>query len=232
MRRPKLLDLFCGAGGAGMGYFRAGFEVVGVDIKLQSRYPFEFHQADALTFPLDGFAAIHASPPCQDYSKNLRGLVRGGQYPRLVDAMRDRLEGSGVPWIIENVEGAPLPVQSDLFGAHGIELCGTMFGLLVRRHRLFEASFPIAAPRGCDHSVEIINPYDNKARQKFREIHGVDPRRGAWQAAMDVPWMSATEATEAIPPAYTEYIGAAMLRSRSYYVPYAPRVPMRPGESG
>jgi DNA (cytosine-5)-methyltransferase 1 len=190
MTRPRLLDLFSGAGGCSTGYHRAGFEVVGVDSRPQPRYPFTFVQADALTFPLAGFDAIHASPPCQDYSRAMRGLVREGRYPRLINAMRDRLEGSGGPWIIETVPGAPLPVQTDLFGAHGIELCGTMFGLKVQRHRLFEASFPLAAPRGCNHSTEIINPYKNASRQRFRAVHGVDPRRGAWQAAMGVPWMS------------------------------------------
>ena len=209
MSRPVLLDLFCGAGGAAMGYHRAGFDVLGIDIKPQPRYPFTFIQADALTFPLGGFDAIHASPPCQDYSRSLRHLADG--YPRLIDPVRNRLQAAGVLWVIENVAGAPLPMQADLFGAYGMELCGTMFRLRVQRHRLFETSFPVAAPRGCDHSAEIINPYNNEARRRFRAVHGVDPRRGAWQAAMDVPWMSEAEATETIPPAYTEYIGDQLL---------------------
>jgi DNA (cytosine-5)-methyltransferase 1 len=201
----KLLDLFCCAGGAGMGYHRAGFSVVGVDISPQPRYPFEFVQADALTFPLDGFDAIHASPPCQDYSRSLRHMATG--YPRLIEQVRDRLTAAGLPWVIENVPGAPLPHQTDLFGAHGVELCGSMFGLHIRRHRLFECSFPVAPPRGCDHSGEIINPYNHKARQRFRAVHGADPRRGAWQAEMGVPWMTDPESSEAVPPAYTEHIG-------------------------
>src|SRR5215472_5910436 len=107
MRRPLLLDLFCGAGGAAMGYHRAGFDVVGVDIAPQPRYPFEFHQADAMTFPLDGFDAIHASPPCQDYSKAMRHLATVN-YPRLIYPIRDRLRATARLWIIENVAGAPL----------------------------------------------------------------------------------------------------------------------------
>src|SRR5262249_2250358 len=155
-----------------MGYHQAGFTVVGVDIKPQSSYPFEFHQADALEFPLSGFDAIHASPPLQAYTRAMRGLVAVGRYLRLSDPVRDGLAATGKPWVIETVPGAPLPTQSDLFGSHGVELCGSMFGLPIRRHRLFETSFPVMAPRGCDHSAEIINPYSNQVRQRFRAVHG------------------------------------------------------------
>lgn len=163
MSRPVLLDLFCGAGGAAMGYHRAGFDVVGVDVRPQPRYPFRFVQADAVWFAslgLTHFTAIHASPPCQDYSKAMRHL--SGTYPRLIDPVRELLAASGLPWVIENVLGAPLPAQDDLFGAHGTELCGSMFGLQmaglqVRRHRLFESSFPMAPPCDCDHSLPAFN---------------------------------------------------------------------------
>ena len=106
--RPRLLDLFCGAGGAAMGYYRAGFDVVGVDIKPQPRYPFEFHQGDALAYPTDRFDAIHASPPCQAYSQGtLSQRARGDVYPDLVAPTRQTLNCSGLPWVIENVPGAP-----------------------------------------------------------------------------------------------------------------------------
>lgn len=211
-----VLDLFCGAGGAAMGYHRAGFDVVGVDIKPQPRYPFPFVQGDALKPPvrLEAFDAIHASPPCQDYSLNLRGLVRVGVYPRLIDPIRDLARHSGLPWIIENVIGAPLPHQSTLDGAHGLMLCGSMFDLRVLRHRLFEASFSLHPPRGCRHSGSVLNPYDSESRERFYAAKG--SRGGiseAFRSAIDVPWMSASGATEAIPPAYTEYIGHQLLES-------------------
>src|SRR5688500_4187308 len=116
----RLLDLFCGAGGCSEGYHRAGFEVVGVDLKAQKNYPFEFIQADALDYPLDGFDVIHASPPCQAYSV-LRRANPDAEYADLIEPTRAKLQASGLPWIIENVPGAPL--------AQSITLCGSMFGL-------------------------------------------------------------------------------------------------------
>jgi DNA (cytosine-5)-methyltransferase 1 len=212
---PRLLDLFCGAGGAGMGYHRAGFDVVGVDIEPQPRYPFEFVQMDALqalehTNCLSGFDAIHASPPCQDYSRSMRHLTGG--YPRLIEPVRQRLIATGLPWVIENVPGAPLPVQTDLFGAHGLELCGSMFGLRIFRHRLFETSFPITAPRGCDHSLLPMNPHFNVNRRQWRELLGPDvPLERRWREEMGVGWMNDDEGREAIPPAYTDHIGRQLL---------------------
>jgi DNA (cytosine-5)-methyltransferase 1 len=212
MSRPRLLDLFCGAGGAAMGYHQAGFDVVGVDINPQPHYPFEFHQADAMTYPLDGFDAIHASPPCQDYSRALRHTTSG--YPRLLDPIRERFQAPGMPYVIENVHGAPLPHQTTLDGVHGIELCGTMFGLRcqchgapVWRHRLFETSFPIGPPRGCLHVGRPINPYrgDNDA------YWGHDRSERSFREAMGVPWMNRPEGREAIPPAYTGHIGHVLL---------------------
>ena len=124
-----------------MGYHRAGFEVVGVDNRPQPRYPFEFHQADALTFPLEGFDVIHASPPCQRYSDLAHRNGNADDWPDLIEAVRARLAGSGARFtIIENVEGAPLVAP--------VMLCGSMFrSLRVLRHRLFETSFPMAAPQ-------------------------------------------------------------------------------------
>lgn len=212
--RPRLLDLFCGAGGAGMGYSRAGFDVVGVDREPQAHYPFEFHQADATTYPLDGFDAIHASPPCQDYSRAMRHLAAA--QPRLIDPVRGRLASAGVPWIIENVLGSPLPGQDTLDGAYGVELCGTMFGLSaagldIQRHRLFEASFPVAAPRGCHHGRPALNPHNQPGRDLiYARLGREDPER-PWRQAMGVEWMGRYEAREAIPPAYTEFIGRQLL---------------------
>jgi DNA (cytosine-5)-methyltransferase 1 len=211
---PRLLDLFCGGGGAAMGYHQAGFEVVGVDISPQPRFPFEFHQADAMTYPLDGFDAIHASPPCQDYSKAMRHLA--GNFPRLIEPTRERLEASGVPWIIENVPGSPLPTQPDLFGAYGVELCGTMFGLgkgglAIRRHRLFETSFPVWPPRGCDHSLPTMNPHNVEGRELMFTVFGRDDPERHWREAMGVPWIDFFTTREAIPPAYTQYLGSLLL---------------------
>lgn len=123
MSQPVLLDLYCKAGGAAMGYHRAGFRVVGVDIEPQPHYPFEFHQADALTFPLDGFDAYHASPPCQRYSMitKLHGRAIVESHPDLIDPTRYRLKSSGKPYIIENVPQAPLK--------DAVTLCGSMFNL-------------------------------------------------------------------------------------------------------
>ena len=147
--RPRLLDLFCCAGGAGAGYSRAGFEVVGIDIKPQPRYPLPFIQADALALDpkfVALFDAVHASPPCQSYSDLAKRNRNADAWPRLLDPVRDMLIRSGLPYIIENVEGAPLrdPVM----------LCGTMFkGLRVIRHRLFETNFPLLTPPHGKHPI-------------------------------------------------------------------------------
>lgn len=134
----RLLDLFFGAGGAAMGYHQAGFtEIVGVDINPQPNYPFKFQQLDALdvlvSSYLDEFDLIHTSPPCQSYSRAMKHLSH--PQPMLVEKVRRHLEASGKPWVIENVPGAPLTTADDLFGSHGIILCGTSFGMRIRRHR-------------------------------------------------------------------------------------------------
>lgn len=140
--KPRILDLFCCAGGVAMGYSQAGFEIVGVDIDPQPRFPFEFIQADALTLDMKfikSFDAIHASPPCQSYSDLAKRNGNAHEWPRLVEPVREMLIKSGKPYVIENVEGAPL--------LNPVILCGTMFkGLRVLRHRLFEANFQIIAP--------------------------------------------------------------------------------------
>ena len=201
----KILDLFCGAGGAGMGYRLAGFDVIGVDINPQPNYPFEFHQADAMSISLAGFDAIHASPPCQMYSRALKHL--SAPQPMLIDAVRDRLAEADVPWVIENVDGAPLPAQSTLDGRHGAELCGSMFGLPIFRHRLFEASFPVEAPGGCNHTALAMNPHNQAGRDRIYAQAGRDDPEKAWREAMGVGWMGRYEAREAVPPAFTAHIG-------------------------
>jgi DNA (cytosine-5)-methyltransferase 1 len=206
MSRPKLLDLFCGAGGAGMGYYRAGFDVVGVDINPQPHYPFEFIQADCLTLDrafITSFAAIHASPPCQHYSAaaNLHG--NRGDHPDLVDPTRTMLVDSGKPFVIENVIGAPN--RPDLV------LCGTMFGLRIVKHRQFECSFPtFSLLPSCDHS-DVYDPWHGPGR-------GVAKHR----LAQDTPWIPMAggasrkrgitgDVFNAIPPAYTRFIGEQLL---------------------
>ena len=143
----RLLDLFCGAGGTSMGYHRAGFEVVGVDINPQKNYPFEFHQADALTFPLEGFDVIHASPPCQKWSK-ASNIHVGKVYQDYLTPMRERLNKTTGVWIIENVIHAPL--------GHAIRLCGLMFDLKVFRHRDFECSHLLFKPAHPTHKGKRI----------------------------------------------------------------------------
>lgn len=211
----RLLDLFCGAGGAAMGYHRAGFTVTGVDIKPQPRFPFEFHQADAMTFPLDGYDVIHASPPCQAYSV-LRRANPGAEYPELVEPTRLRLRENKKPFIIENVPGAPLHFS--------LVLCGSMFGLkagrrYLQRHRLFETSHLVLAPGPCKHEGEAIGVYGGAdgsiyIRKLIKKSPGPHVRRGGYQGlkeecieAMGIDWMTRKEMTQAIPPAYTEYIG-------------------------
>jgi DNA (cytosine-5)-methyltransferase 1 len=213
--KPRLLDLFCGAGGAGMGYHRAGFEVVGVDIKRRTDYPFEFHQADALTFPLDGFDVIHASPPCQAFTRARHaGCASKRQPPNLVPETRTRLVAAGVPWVIENVEGAPV---------EGVMLCGSMFGLGVRRHRLFESSHWIGGAGPCRHR-EQGRPVGVYGRMGDH-VQGTDSVSGKYiyggrtastleegATAMGIDWMPRwDELKEAIPPAYTEHLGRQLL---------------------
>ena len=207
MSRPRLLDLFCGGGGAAMGYSRAGFDVVGVDINRQPNYPFEFHQADAMTFPLDGFAVIHASPPCQAYTRKAANWGRERknviEHPDLLPKTRERLIASGLPWVIENVPGAPIDAQ--------LMLCGSMFGLKIQKHRLFESNTPLPlAPAACHH-VGLYNPWQGKGRsaEKFREAQGTPWLPSSGGASRKAGYTG--DVSNAIPPAYTEFIGKQLL---------------------
>lgn len=202
-----------------MGYHRAGFEVVGVDINPQPHYPFEFHQGDAMTWPLDGFDAIHASPPCQGYSR-LRHLpwLKDREYPLLIEPVRERLNASGIPWVIENVEDAPMPYY--------IVLCGPPLGLPdVTRHRKFGSSQFLFQPVHEKHRT-VMAPGGASLGKRYTG-HGVTGvavkeinRRSVaghvtgWReaaAAMGIDWMKRDELTQAIPPAYTEWIGRQLL---------------------
>lgn len=200
-----------------MGYYRAGFEVVGVDINPQPHYPFEFHQADAMTFPLDGFDAVHASPPCQAYSvaNNIHGAPH---HPELVDATRDRLVEAGLPWVIENVPGAPL--------REAVVLCGLSFGLGVKRHRLFESTqFILAPPCPPGHPGDWVSVFGHTVLERGHVIgkakgggnrikrRHLGVERG--RVAMGIDWMTREELSEAIPPAYTEFIGKYLIGALS-----------------
>lgn len=217
--RPRLLDLFCGGGGAASGYHRAGFDVVGVDTAPQPRYPFEFVRGDAfeaLRLVAAGewqFDAIHASPPCQDHSAtNVLGHGHGTGWMLL--AAREKLAALGIPWVIENVRGAPLPHQRDLFGANGIELCGCMFpalrGLLYEA-RLFEASFEVASLPHRAHAWPLTKMGRPPKPGECMQVTGHFSGAAEGRRRMDVPWMTRDELAQAIPPAYTEYLGRLLL---------------------
>jgi DNA (cytosine-5)-methyltransferase 1 len=210
MNRPKALDLFCGAGGASMGLYRAGFDVTGVDWVNQPRYPFKFRMANALHYPLEGFDFIWASPPCQGYMQCGMIWKTRENYPKLVEPIRERLRASSTPYVIENVPGAP--VRRDLV------LCGTMFGLGVRRHRLFEADGWLApfVPMTCDHGRAITGVYGHGHGKGGAWRKGKRPMLPSsaevWRREMGIDWMTSAEITQAIPPAYSEFIGKQAMR--------------------
>lgn len=234
MTKPLLYDVYCGAGGASRGYQLAGFRVVGIDNRPQPRYAGdEFVQMDAFAF----FAAVqrgefpepavwHSSPPCQAHS-SMRTMPDAKTHPNLIPATRAALEASGKPYVIENVIGAPLPA--------GILLCGTMFGLgcedaELRRHRLFESNVMMLTP-SCRHGARsrtVLGMYGGHARNRSRTIgvYGEGVRdsvrkhdRGAkdfnvaqGREAMGIDWMTLAELCQAIPPAYTHYLGDQLMR--------------------
>jgi DNA (cytosine-5)-methyltransferase 1 len=217
VRRPLLLDLFCGEGGAAMGYHRAGFDVIGVDIDPQPRYPFEFHQGHALD-PIESlryirrFDAIHASPPCQRYSDLAHRNGNADDWPDLIEPVRRALEDTGMPYVIENVEGAPL--------INPITLCGTMFDeTRVIRHRLFESNIPLVAPPHPPHP--LVFTHDKRKAHYGKLDQNVDYVQVTGggnctvankRAAMNMPWASGHGCNEAIPPAYTEFIGRQLIQ--------------------
>lgn len=236
MSAPKLLDLFCCAGGAGMGYHRAGFDVYGVDIEPQPNNPFPFHQGDALEvlcllilggsvdfthtdgsvewLELGDFAATHGSPPCQGYL-NLgavnRALGRTSKHKRLIDQTRALLKATALPYVIENVQDARRELRDP------VRICGTALGLPLRRHRLFESNMPLEG-LACEHHRFTEPRYWTSWRPNGEhrlstvvQVYGNSAGREEWPAAMGIDWMTAAEMVEAIPPAYTEHIGAQLL---------------------
>jgi DNA (cytosine-5)-methyltransferase 1 len=203
-----LLDVFSGAGGAAMGYHRAGFDVVGIDLRPQPGYPFTCLQGDALDVLRDLafvrlFDAVNASPPCQRYTR--ARVIRNRKHPDLIPVVRRLLRATGLPYVIENVEGAPLrdPVM----------LCGTSFGLRTYRHRLFESNVALREPRHGEHLHPVARIGRPVRRGEFHSIIGnfSDVKRA--RTAMGIPWMMRDEMNEAIPPAYTEYIGRQLRRA-------------------
>lgn len=212
MSKPRLLDLFCGAGGASAGYHRAGFELVGVDHKPQPRYPLEFHQADALAFVWEHgqeFDVIHASPPCQRYSV-ANNIHKRTDHPDLICPVRAALIATNRPYVIENVPGAPLLSPA--------LVCGLAVGCNVKRHRLFESNLLLRStvcPKGhpgdwllvFGHTVldrgHVVGRAPGGGPKIKRRHVGTDRGR----EAMGIPWMNRDELSEAIPPAYTHFIG-------------------------
>lgn len=221
----KLLDLFCGAGGASMGYFRAGFEVLGVDIAPQKRYPFPFVQADALEYVAahgHEFDVIHASPPCQ-FASESTPLAHRARHANLIPATRQALIETGKPYVIENVENARR------FLRHPLLLCGSMFGLPVWRHRYFECHPNLMfSPATCNHSRRPITFTSGSHSRAINRVSPVlitgttrrsDANGGRFdftvqqcREAIECPWMTRAEIDQAIPPAYTEYIGRQLMQ--------------------
>lgn len=212
--RPRLLDLFCCAGGAGVGYQRAGFDVVGVDVDPQPRYPLTFIQADALTLDPDfvaSFDVIHASPPCQSYSDLAKRNRNADAWPRLIEPVREMLQATGRPYVIENVEGAPL--------IDPVVLCGTMFpSLRVIRHRLFESNVALTVPEHRRHPLVFThdkrkNHYGKLDQNKsyVQVTGGGNCSIANARDALGIDWMTKNELNESIPPAYTHHIGTQLV---------------------
>lgn len=231
----KVLDLFCGVGGAAMGYYQAGFEVIGIDIKVQPNYPFTFIQDDAMNLPLKLLDwcngsypdIIHASPPCQGYSKSIssdgrwsHGVHKGYNEPKLIEPLREILLASNLNYVIENVIG------SKAFLKDPILLCGSMFGMSIKRHRLFEINFPFIVPKH-PKCVKLEHPYAEQWKKekgitdrKIYSVVGKCRQSGCyevWRQLMQIPWAKYDyELAGAIPPAYTEYIGTQILELNKY----------------
>lgn len=239
MRRPKILDLFCGSGGAGMGYHRAGFDVYGIDLTPQPDYPFPFYQGDAVealerlragemlpfTNPdgsvewvgIESFTAVHGSPPCQPYSTGVVSRsskwnhTKGKDEPALIGAVHAQLEALGVPWVIENVMGAKAHMPDPSF-----VLCGSMFDRPIPRHRVFASNAGIVAPehpncRGLAKRSAAEFGWD----YRDMSVTGKGRRAGTsdrWAFLLGIYWpMTQHGLAEAIPPAYSEFIGGQLI---------------------
>lgn len=221
--KPRLLDLYCGAGGAARGYQLAGWHVTGVDHRPQPHYAGDqFVQADALTYIAAAseywvYDAIHASPPCQRYSRYSRNLGTADRHPDSLAATREALRSTGLPYVIENVPGAPM--RPDVL------LCGSMFDLPTVRHRWFELSVPAAAlVPPCNHVDAPIGVYGHGTPQWHRRKLGRNTTRQDWCDALGIDWMSRAELSQAIPPAYTRFIGELLLAHLNHSAPTAATV--------
>lgn len=216
---PRLLDVFCGAGGAAFGYHLAGFEIVGVDSEPQPRYPFRFIQADAMeylaTADLSRYDVIHASPVCKAYTEC--NLSPKDRYPKLIGTVRRLLTQADVLYDIENVMGARHDLRATLL------LCGSMFGLPIQRHRLFEiggTDLFLCPPAPCDHRKATINVYGHSVWDS--SLIGTPRKDGKrrpdsiplaiGREAMGISWMGIGELAQAVPPAYTQFIGEQLLQ--------------------
>lgn len=202
----RCLDLFCGQGGAGMGYHLAGFDVIGVDIADQRRYPFYYMKGDAIEIFKeldygDRFDFIHASPPCQAFTR--LWAMHKNNHPDYIEIIRDLLIKSGKPYVIENVITAPLK--------NAITLCGGMFGLKTYRHRLFESNVPLEQPEHKKHEHKLQELGRPIKEEEYWNIAGHFV--GCKQCGIDlgISWMSREGMRESIPPAYTEYVGKQIL---------------------
>ncbi|MEU2470968.1 DNA cytosine methyltransferase [Streptomyces sp. NPDC012842] len=209
--RLRVLDLFCCQGGAAMGYHRAGFDVTGIDLAPQPRYPFRFIQADALDYVREHgteFDFIHASPPCQRYSRAQK--IQHRDHPDLIAPTRTALEATGRPWVIENVEEAHRELRNP------VTLCAAAFGMRTYRHRLFETggNFTFTPPRHPAHWAPLTKMGRPRAAGHF--AHYVGNFSGVQEARTDmgVPWMNRDGIRECIPPAYTHHIATALIASR------------------
>lgn len=203
----RAADLFCGAGGAAMGLHRAGFEVEGWDIRPQPHYPFKFHLGDALAVDLTGFDFVWASPPCQAYT--VAKSIRKRAHPELIEPIRVKLKASGLHYIIENVPGAPL--------ISPLVLCGSMFkGLRVYRHRLFESDIFLWPPGAdCSHGYTMPKSkgeYHTLDKQDFITCVGHNFQAKSGRVALGIDWMTRDEMAQAIPPAYSEFLGRQIIQ--------------------
>lgn len=227
MSKPRLLDLFCGAGGAAMGYARAGFEVVGVDLNKQKRYPFPFEQADALHYLENAvqirngfFQAIHASPPCQAYS--ITKHTHGVQHPDLLVPTRELLKATGLPYVIENVVGADMPGSVICCGS---VQCRKLYDndlkkLFLKRHRQFESNIELIGTSCVCRELKAMGykiggVYGGGSRDRYHAENvrhgGYTPSKAVQEQLMGIDWMTQKELNQAIPPAYTEFIGKQLI---------------------
>ena len=198
----RLLDTYCCQGGASMGYYLAGFHVEGVDLNPQPRYPFPFHQGDAVQFIREHgheYDVITGSPTCRRWTNAQK--IRGNDHPDLITPTREAMQDSGKPYIIENVEGAAAAMVDPLL------LCGAMFGLKTYRHRLFESDLPLGTRLHPRHLAPLAKMGRPVRDGEFMHVVGNFTDAARAREVMGMPWASRDGLREAIPPAYTRFLG-------------------------